>query len=309
MKIKLINPNTTQRMTDAMGRCAREVASAGTAIVAVSPTMGPPSIEGHYDEALATPGLLAEVAAGERDGFDGYVIACFGDPGLYAARELARGPVVGIAEAAMHAASVLAPGFSVVTTLARTCGMAWHLAERYGMKRFCRNVRATDVAVLDLDRPGSAACRVIVDECRRALDEDGADAIVLGCAGMAEFAHEIEAAIGAPVVEGVTAAVKWAEALIALKLATAKRGDFARPLAKRYDGEFARFSPGAAAVPGRAPAAGAAACDAACDAVRDAAGAAGAVRAAAASGMAPPDIATPDTATSAIFPQLHIHSV
>ncbi|WP_329955515.1 aspartate/glutamate racemase family protein [Burkholderia gladioli] len=218
MKIKLINPNTTQRMTEAMGRCAREVANAGTAVVAVSPTMGPPSIESHYDDALAVPGLLAEIAAGERDGFDGYVIACFGDPGLYAAREIARGPVIGIAEAAMHAASVLAPGFSVVTTLSRTRGLAWHLAERYGMQRFCRNVRATDVAVLELDRPGSSARRLIVEECRRALDEDGAEAIVLGCAGMAEFAHEVEQAIGAPVVEGVTAALKWVEALVALRL-------------------------------------------------------------------------------------------
>jgi allantoin racemase len=246
MRIKLINPNTTQRMTDAMGRCAREVAAPGTEVIAVNPTMGPPSIEGYYDEALATPGLLAEVAAGERDGCDGYVIACFGDPGLYAARELARGPVIGIAEAAMHAASVLAPGFSVVTTLARTCGMAWHLAERYGMKRFCRNVRATDVAVLDLDKPGSAARRIILDECRRALAEDGSDAIVLGCAGMAELCREIEDALGAPVIEGVTAAVKWTEALVALRLSTAKRGDYARPLAKRYDGALASFSPSGA---------------------------------------------------------------
>ncbi|MCC8405438.1 aspartate/glutamate racemase family protein [Paraburkholderia sp. MMS20-SJTN17] len=245
MRIKLINPNTTRRMTEAMGRCAREVAAPGTEVVAVNPTMGPPSIEGYYDEALATPGLLAEVAAGEREGCHGYVIACFGDPGLYAARELARGPVIGIAEAAMHAASVLAPGFSVVTTLARTCGMAWHLAERYGMKRFCRNVRATDVAVLDLDKPGSAARRIILDECRRALAEDGSDAIVLGCAGMAELCAEIEDALGAPVIEGVTAAVKWTEALVALRLATAKRGDYARPLAKRYDGALAPFSPGA----------------------------------------------------------------
>ena len=246
MRIKLINPNTTWRMTEAMGRCAREVAAPGTEVIAVNPTMGPPSIEGYYDEALATPGLLAEVAAGERDGCDGYVIACFGDPGLYAARELARGPVIGIAEAAMHAASVLAPGFSVVTTLARTCGMAWHLAERYGMKRFCRNVRATDVAVLDLDKPGSAARRIILDECRRALAEDAADAIVLGCAGMAELCAEIEDALGAPVIEGVTAAVKWTEALVALRLSTAKRGDYARPLAKRYDGALAPFSPGGA---------------------------------------------------------------
>ncbi|MFL9960773.1 aspartate/glutamate racemase family protein [Paraburkholderia sediminicola] len=246
MRIKLINPNTTQRMTEAMGRCAREVAAPGTEVIAVNPTMGPPSIEGYYDEALATPGLLAEVAAGEREGCDGYVIACFGDPGLYAARELARGPVIGIAEAAMHAASVLAPGFSVVTTLARTCGMAWHLAERYGMKRFCRNIRATDVAVLDLDQPGSAARRIILDECRRALAEDGSDAIVLGCAGMAELCAEIEDALGAPVIEGVTAAVKWTEALVALRLSTAKRGDYARPLAKRYDGALASFSPSGA---------------------------------------------------------------
>ncbi|SIO59771.1 aspartate/glutamate racemase family protein [Paraburkholderia phenazinium] len=243
MRIKLINPNTTVRMTEAMGRCAREVVAPGTELIAVSPSMGPPSIEGYYDEALATPGLLAEIAAGEREGCDGYVIACFGDPGLYAARELARGPVIGIAEAAMHAASVLAPGFSVVTTLSRTCGMAWHLAERYGMTRFCRNVRATDVAVLELDQPGSAARRIILDECRRALEEDGSDAIVLGCAGMAELCAEIEDALGAPVVEGVTAAVKWVEALVTLRLATAKRGDYARPLAKRYDGALEAFSP------------------------------------------------------------------
>jgi allantoin racemase len=97
--------------------------------------------------------------------------------------------------------------------------------------------------VLELDQPGSAARRIILDECRRALEEDGSDAIVLGCAGMAELCAEIEDALGAPVVEGVTAAVKWVEALVTLRLATAKRGDYARPLAKRYDGALEGFSP------------------------------------------------------------------
>jgi allantoin racemase len=244
MRIKLINPNTTERMTLAMDRCAREVASKGTEIISVSASMGPPSIEGYYDEALASLALLQEIEKGEKEGMDGYVIACFGDPALYAARELSRGPVIGIAEAAMHAASVIAPSFSVVTTLKRTCTMSWHLAERYGMKRFCKNVRATDVAVLDLDIPGSSARSIIIEECRRALVEDDAESIVLGCAGMAEFCHEIEDAIGAPVIEGVTTAVKWAEALIALKLRTSKRGDYARPLAKQYDGALAPYSPG-----------------------------------------------------------------
>jgi allantoin racemase len=235
VKITLVNPNTTARMTAAMATAARRVAAPATTIVGVNPRSGPASIEGWYDEALAVPGMLAEIAAAQAAGSDGYVIACFGDPGLYAARELVRGPVVGIAEAAMHAASLIAPSFAVVTTLGRTRGMAWHLAERYGMRRFCRSVRATEIAVLDLDRPGSTARRTLIDECRRAVDDDGAEAIVLGCAGMVDFCHDVEAALGVPVIDGVTAAIKLVEALGALGLRTAKRGEFAPPLAKHDD--------------------------------------------------------------------------
>lgn len=243
MIIKLINPNTTVSMTEKMTFCARRVVSAHTQIIGVSPPMGPASIEGYYDEAMAVPGLLAEIQAGEREGCSAYVIACFGDPGLPAAREIANGPVIGIAEAAMHYASLIAPSFSVVTTLQRTCGMAWHLAERYGMRRFCRNVRASDIAVLELEHPHSDARRRITDECKRALDEDGSEAIVLGCAGMADLCAQISDAINAPVIDGVTAAVKLAESLVALGLSTAKRGDYARPLPKTYSGMLSPFSP------------------------------------------------------------------
>ena len=244
IRIKLINPNTTVSMTGNMVECAQRIAGRGTEIIGASPEMGPPSIEGYYDEALATPGLLAEVAKGERTGCDGYVIACFGDPGLHAAREIARGPVIGIAEAAMHVASLIAPSFSVVTTLGRTCGMAWHLAERYGARRFCRNVRAVEIAVVELENPASDARRRIVEECQRALAEDGSDAIVLGCAGMVDLSHAISREINAPVVEGVTAAVKLVEALVTLSLATAKRGEYSFPLPKTYSGLLSGFSPG-----------------------------------------------------------------
>ena len=242
MRIKIINPNTTASMTDKMAASARARVHAGTEIVAVSPAMGPVSIESHYDEALAVPGLLAEVAAGERDGCDGYVIACFGDPGLLAARELARGPVVGVAEAAMHVASLVGTRFSVVTTLARTAGRAWHLAEQYGMKRFCANVRACELPVLELERPGSAAHARIVDECRRALDEDGSDVIVLGCAGMTDLCEQVSETLGAPVVDGVTAAVQLVESLVTLRLRTSKRGELARPPAKPYVGALRGFA-------------------------------------------------------------------
>jgi len=244
MRIKLINPNTTWSMTRTIEAAAKSVAGPDTEIVAVSPTHGPVSIECHYDEAVAALGVLDEVRKGEQEGCDGYVIACFGDPGLLAAREVARGPVVGIAEAAMHLASFIATGFSVVTTLSRTCIIAEHLAESYGMARFCRKVRGTDLAVLELDDPASDAYRVIVDECRRALAEDGSAAIVLGCAGMAELCQRISGEIGAPVIDGVTAAVKQVEALIALGLGTSKRGDYAPPLPKPYVGLTAAFAPG-----------------------------------------------------------------
>jgi len=243
MKIKIINPNTTYSMTEKIGHCARSVATTGTDIIAVNPSMGPVSIESYYDEAMSIPGLLDEIRQGEVVGVDGYVIACFGDPGLYAAREIARGPVIGIAEAAMHTASFIGTSFSIVTTLARTRGMAWHLAEMYGMARFCRKVRACELCVLDLEKPGTNAFRVIADECRRALDEDEVDSIVLGCAGMAELCRAISNEIGAPVIDGVSAAVKMVEGLVQLGLGTSKRGDWAYPLSKPYVGLLESFAP------------------------------------------------------------------
>jgi len=242
MRIKVINPNTTQSMTDKIGACARAAARPGTEVVAVSPAMGPVSIESHYDEALAVPGLLAEIAAGEAQGFDGYVIACFGDPGLKAARELARGPVIGIAEAAMHLASMIGSRFSVVTTLERTVGQAWHLAEAYGMERFCANVRACELPVLELEEPGSNARARILAECRRALAEDGCDVLVLGCAGMADLCAQLGAELGVPVIDGVAAGVQLIDALASLGLRTSKHGELAHPPAKPMAGLLAPFA-------------------------------------------------------------------
>ena len=175
-------------------------------------------------------------------------MAWCGPPGPGPPPQPPRGPVLGIAEAAMHAASFVATGFSVVTTLGRTRIIAEHLAESYGMSHFCRKVRATELAVLDLEDERSDARRVIVEECRRARDEDGAGAIVLGCGGMADLANDIAREIGIPVVEGVTVAVKFVEALVGVGLGTSKTGDLAFPLAKPYAGAFAHLAPAPQAV-------------------------------------------------------------
>ncbi|AKE88835.1 Asp/Glu racemase [Rhodococcus sp. WB1] len=241
MRIKVVNPNTTRSMTATIEACARAVAGPGTDVEAVSPTMGPASIESHYDEALAVPGVLAEIAAGEEAGVDGYVIACFGDPGLDAAREIAAGPVVGIAEAAMHAAALLGRGFSVVTTLGRTTGRTWDLAERYGLRRSCLGVHACELPVLDLETDPDAR-KIVTEACFEALDSDGSDAVVLGCAGMADLCAHISEELGAPVVDGVAAATLFVQSLVTLGLRTGKRGEFAVPPAKPYAGLLAPFA-------------------------------------------------------------------
>ncbi|MBX3603804.1 MAG: aspartate/glutamate racemase family protein [Piscinibacter sp.] len=241
MQIRVINPNTTAAMTETIGATARRVAAPGTQIVACNPAAGPVSIESHFDEAVAAVGVLEEVRRGESERADAYVIACFGDPGLLAARELTRAPVIGIAEAAFHLATLIATRFSVVTTLGRTTIIAEHLLQQYGFAHHCRRVRAAEIPVLDLEHDPDAALRRIVEEGRRAKAEDGIGAIVLGCGGMADLTDTIAEAVGLPVVEGVTAAVKLAESLVSLRLQTSKYGDLDFPRPKTFTGPFCHF--------------------------------------------------------------------
>ncbi|MAM55738.1 MAG: hypothetical protein CMN25_00155, partial [Salinicola sp.] len=112
MQIHVINPNTTASMTDKIGACANRVAAEHTQIHVSQPDSGPVSIESHFDEAVSAVGVLEEIRRGEALGMDAYVIACFGDPGLLAARELTRAPVIGIAEAGFHLAALIAIPFS-----------------------------------------------------------------------------------------------------------------------------------------------------------------------------------------------------
>lgn len=232
-QIWVINPNTTQAMTDTIEACARAVVAPGVTVVGVTSEIGPPSIESHYDEARSVPGVLQAVERGERQGADGYVIACFGDPGLDAAREIATGPVIGIAEAAMQTASHLGRGFSVVTTLARTMGRAADLADRYGMHRFCLGIHACELPVLDLDTDPNAR-KIVTEACREAVESDGSDVVVLGCAGMADMCRDISAELRVPVIDGVTAATLTVQSLVAMGLGTSKRSEFAPPVPKHY---------------------------------------------------------------------------
>ncbi|MES4611720.1 MAG: allantoin racemase [Ewingella sp.] len=242
--IQLINPNTSLGMTEVMAATARQVAAPGTEILAVCPEEGAPSIEGHFDEAIAAIGVLQQVKAGRAAGVDGHIIACFGDPGLLAARELAQAPVIGIAEAAMHMATLLATRFSIVTTLPRTLTIARHLLHQYGFERHCAALHAIDLPVLSLDDGSGLAQQKVREQCIAAKKSDGSGAIVLGCGGMADLAQELTLELGIPVIDGVSAAVKMLESLAALRLSTSKHGDLDYPIEKPLSGRFAGLNLG-----------------------------------------------------------------
>ena len=232
MLINIVNPNSTASMTVKIGAAARAVAAAGTEILAVNPEEGPRSIEGYYDEAMSLPGMLAEIAKGEAAGADAHIIACFDDTGLEAARCLAGAPVIGVGEAAFHLASLIVHRFSVITTLSRSIAAIETNLMKYGLDRRCAKVRAAEVPVLALEDPRSNARRDISAEIGRAKLEDRAGAIVLGCAGMADLAASLSLEHGLPVVDGVAAAVKLAEALSVLSLRTSKLDAYASPRTK-----------------------------------------------------------------------------
>lgn len=229
MQILVINPNSTQSMTDKIVAAARAAASPGTVIHGATGTGAPPSIEGHYDEAMSLPGLLSRVKQAEADGIDGVVVACFDDPGIGACREIASGPVLGICEAAVKAASMLGTSFSVVTTLPRAIPVIEHLVHGYGLSHQCRRVRSAEIPVLALEEPGSDARMKVRDEVLRAIKEDHCEAVVLGCAGMADLTEWLSGETGIPVIDGVTIATRMVEALIGAGLKTSKINGYAFP--------------------------------------------------------------------------------
>ncbi|MFD2816803.1 aspartate/glutamate racemase family protein [Paracoccus aerius] len=228
----IINPNQTASMTEQAARSARRVALQSTEIILRTGIDAPLSIEGFADEARAVPSMLAQIGTAEADGAQATVIACFDDPGLDAAREVAAGPVIGICQAGVQAAMTLAKRFSIITTLPRSIPAIEDLVDRYGANRHCRRVRAVNLPVLSLESDRSHAYAMLLAEIAKARDEDGAEAVVLGCAGMSDLADRLSEETGVTVIDGVIVAVKLAEALVGAGLKTAKVNSYAFPRIK-----------------------------------------------------------------------------
>jgi allantoin racemase len=221
MKLLVINPNTTQAMTDEIYVVARAAAAPDTEIECVSPSGGPRSIEGFTDEVLASYHTV-DVVAQTLGRYDGYVIACFGDPAVAACREISDVPVIGIAEAAFHMASLVAYRWSIVTVLPRVKPLIEEVVHRNGMGHCCASIRCTPLTVLEIEEDIERTKRMMLEEAEDAIANDGAEAILLGCAGLGPIDKIMQSALGVPVFDGTACAVKLLEGLHHYGVTTAK---------------------------------------------------------------------------------------
>ena len=235
MRILVANVNTTKSMTDSIAGQARAIAAPDTEIVGLTPRFGVESCEGNFDSYLAAVGVMDKVLAFP-DSFDAVIQAGYGEHGREGLQELLDVPVVDITEAAASTAMFLGHKYSVVTTLDRAVPLIEDRLKLAGLDARCASVRASGLAVLELEEEPERAVAAIVEQAQRAVTDDKAEVIVLGCGGMAGLDQQIRSRAGVPVVDGVAAAVTIAESLVRMGLTTSKVRTFAPPRAKKTTG-------------------------------------------------------------------------
>ena len=177
--------------------------------------MGPASIESEFDDQIATPWALEEIARAEREGFDAVFVSCMRDVAVRAAREIVRIPVVGPSQTCMAVASTLGDKFGVVTVVKNTVPFFIRKAREHGMAENLAGVRSIEVPVLDLDSRKEEVAEALTTESQKLVDDYNADSIILGCTGLVGMAREVTRRVGVPVLDPTPIAVKYADLLVA----------------------------------------------------------------------------------------------
>jgi allantoin racemase len=235
MKILVVNVNTSKSMTDVIGEAARRYASPGTAVVALRPYFGAEAVDCNFESYLSAVAVMDRVLAYD-ESYEAVVLAGFGEHGRDGLQELIEQPVVEICEASAHVAMMIGHAYSVVTTLRRSVPAIEDRLRLAGLWDRCASVRASGMSTLEVDADPKQAVRAIVAEARRAVEADRAEVICLGCAGMAGLEEAITTELGVPVIDGIGAAVRLAEAVVGLGLKTSKISTYAPPDDKKITG-------------------------------------------------------------------------
>ena len=228
MKILLLNPNTTAAVTELLHAAGAGVASPGTELVAVTATRGVPYIATRA-EAQIGGAIVLEMLAEAAPGFDAAIIAAFGDPGLFGARELFDIPIIGLAEAAMLTACMVGRKFSIVTFARALAPWYQECVDMHGLGARCAGIRTLDGTFQSISEVQSEKEDMLVALSNRAVEQDGGDVVILSGAPLSGLAARVGHRIPVPVIDPISAAVRQAETLAVLKPRKAIGGTFRRP--------------------------------------------------------------------------------
>ncbi len=229
MRILVINPNRSKEMTESVAAVLDGIRRPDTELSVVANESGPASIQSARDAARATPTMLDIVERANRDGVDAIIIACFSDPGLEAAKEVSSALVLGIEETSMHVASMLGHKYTILTPLATRIASKEQDVRRFKADPSCASVRALGMTVLETESDPVRTKGRIFEVARAAMEEDGAEVMILGCAGMTGYAEAIERELGILVLDPTSVTLKVAEGLVDLGIRHCKHGLYAFP--------------------------------------------------------------------------------
>ena len=230
-RVRVINPVATSLWDEPVSAEMARFKDPDTVIEVVHLQTGPESLEDFCDDAYAAQGTLEEVVLAEQDGADGVIIYCYGDPALRAAKTAVSIPVVGLAEASSHLASLLGPQFGIVSVGPPHGGLVdMDNLRVYGLAHKCVGSYTIGVPVLELSR-GDELERVV--KTGRRLIEKGASVLVLGCGGLLDVAEAASAELAVPVILPAAAALKLCEAMIVMGVSHSKMAFGARSEKRR----------------------------------------------------------------------------
>jgi len=226
-ELLLINPNTTASITELVLKTAKRFASKGTKLRAVTGAFGPRYIASRVGYAIAGHAAV-DALANDTGRKDAVVLACFGDPGLAALKEIASVPVIGMADASILQACALGPRFSIVTGGERWKSMLEDFVASHGLTARLASVRTVAPTGADIARDPKAAMALLAEGCQACV-RDGADVVILGGAGLAGLAAKLSSAVEVPLLDGLACAISMAESLVLQKPAKAKTGNLSMP--------------------------------------------------------------------------------
>lgn len=226
-RILILNPNTSEEMTKEIETTIKKYKSEDIEAIVKKPDFGAESLESFYDYTLAAFGCI-RLLEKEKNDYDGVLVACFGDPGLYAIKEMLNYPVIGIAEASIMTANLIGQKFGLLVALDKAVSLMTDMVGQYGMKEKCATIEALNISVLNVEKNKKESIKKLIEVGKKAIDK-GSEVLILGCAGMTGMKEEIEKKLEVPVIDPVECGYKVLEMVVKGNFKISKKGLYMTP--------------------------------------------------------------------------------